>query len=62
MVELVSGAAAARWVISHTSDRRVAWHRYKTPGAVYVHRQAHTLQWRFRDSKGTLLRSGHVHC
>jgi hypothetical protein len=62
MVELVSGAAAARWVRSRTSDRRVAWHLYKTPGAVFVHRQVHTLHWTFRDSAGTRLRSGHVPC
>lgn len=62
MVELVSGAAAARWVISNTSDTRVAWHVYKTPGAVFVTHNGNTLDWEFRDFNGNVLRNGYVDC
>ena len=62
MVELVSGAAAARWVTSNTSDSRVAWRLYRVPGAVFVHHVGDTLAWEFRSSTGEVLRSGSVGC
>jgi hypothetical protein len=36
MVELVSGAGAARWVTSGSSSPKIAWRLYKVPGAVWV--------------------------
>ncbi len=62
MVELVSGAAAARWVRSNTSDSRVAWSRYQVPGAVFVKRERNTLTWQFRDFTGVVIRTGSVSC
>jgi hypothetical protein len=65
MVELVSGAAAARWVTSvtsGTSEPRVAWRLYQVPGAVFVHRVGDTLGWEFRSSTGDVLRSGSIGC
>jgi hypothetical protein len=62
MVELVSGAAGARWVRDGSSDPRVAWSRYEVPGAVFIQRVHGELVWRFRNSGGTLLRRGSVSC
>ena len=63
MVELISGAAAARWVTSTpNNDARVAWRLYKVPGAVYVTHQRNRLTWDFRDSSGASLRTGSVTC
>lgn len=65
MVELVSGAAGARWVANLRPDARVAWRQYQVPGAVYVTPDtagAPRLLWRFRDSGGNTLRSGSVTC
>lgn len=62
MVELISGAAAARWVASATSDARVAWRLYKVPGAVFVRAEDGRLAWDFRSSTGQVLRSGSVSC
>lgn len=62
MVELVSGAGAARWVTSNTSDPRVAWRLYKTPGAVWIGTSGDTLTWQFRSSAGDVLRRGSVSC
>ncbi len=62
MVELVSGAAAARWVTDATSDARVSWRLYQTPGAVFVNRVDTTLKWAFRDVNGAVLRTGTVAC
>ena len=62
MVQLVSGAAAARWVSDVTGDSRVAWRRYRVPGAVFVRRDRSTLRWEFRDSEGQVLRTGSVPC
>jgi len=65
MVELISGAAAARWVTSPpNNDPRVAWRRYQVPGALYVTHETspHALAWRFRDASGNVLRTGRVTC
>jgi hypothetical protein len=66
MVELISGAGAARWVASTANDSRVAWRLYQTPGAVWVQRtgtpQSPQLSWEFRSSSGTVLRTGSVAC
>jgi hypothetical protein len=66
MVELISGAGAARWVMSASNDKRVAWELYKTPGAVWVWRAGTLAQprlnWEFRSSKGAVLRTGSVAC
>jgi acid phosphatase type 7 len=66
MVELVSGAGAARWVASTTNEARVAWRRYRTPGAVRVSRRGTLadprLRWDFRSSTGSVLNNGSVAC
>ena len=62
MVELVSGAAAARWVANVTADSRVDWRVYRVPGAVFVSRSGDTLSWQFRDASGAVLRTGSVAC
>ena len=66
MVELISGAGAARWVASTTNEARVAWRRYRTPGAVWVSRRGtlaeSRLRWEFRSSTGSVLRKGSVAC
>lgn len=69
MVELISGAAAARWVTSVTStttNPRVLWRLYQTPGAVFVQRTndgtGDRLSWQFRSSTGEVLRSGSLGC
>ena len=62
LVELVSGAAAARWVRDGSSDPRVAWSRYEVPGAVFIEAVKGSLVWRFRNSAGSLLRRGSVTC
>lgn len=68
MVELVSGAGAARWVTSNTSSPKMAWRLYQVPGAVWVRQAtdpdtgAQSMAWEFRDSSGTVLRSGSVGC
>ena len=62
MVELVSGAAAARWVTSSSTDARVAWRIYKSPGAVFVQRVDGVMKWEFRSSTGGVLRTGSVTC
>jgi Big-like domain-containing protein len=66
MVELISGAGAARWVSTKTIEKRVAWRLYQTPGAVWVWRTGTPnqpqLTWQFRSSTGTVLRTGSVAC
>jgi hypothetical protein len=66
MVELISGAGAARWVASTTNEKRVAWRLYKTPGAVWVSPAGTPAQpqltWQFRSSTGSVLRNGSVAC
>lgn len=64
MVELISGAGAARWVTSYTPSQKIAWRLYKTPGAVWVSPSAGltSLNWEFRDSSGGVLRNGSVSC
>ena len=66
MVELISGAGAARWVASTTNEKRVAWRLYKTPGAVWVSTAGTPAQpqltWQFRSSTGSVLRNGSVAC
>ncbi len=62
MVELISGAAAARWVEVVSNEPRVAWRLYRTPGAVFVSTGAKRLTWEFRDSSGAGLRTGSVRC
>jgi hypothetical protein len=62
MVQLVSGAAAARWVAVVSDEPRVAWRLYRTPGAVFVRTEAKQLTWEFRDSSGAVLRTGNVRC
>jgi hypothetical protein len=62
MVELISGAAAARWVAVVSDEPRVAWRLYRTPGAVYVTTGLNRLDWQFRDSSGVVLRTGNVRC
>jgi hypothetical protein len=66
MVELISGAGAARWVADVVNDNRVAWRAYKIPGAVWVHgagtQTNPQLSWEFRNSSGTVLRTGSVGC
>ena len=67
MVELISGAGAARWVRGITPDNRVAWSLYQIPGAVWIVRTVDShgvssLHWEFRDSSGKVLRTGSVVC
>jgi hypothetical protein len=66
MVELISVAAAARWVTNATSDSRVSWRLYQVPGAVFVQHNGtgggQSLTWAFRNSCGTVQRSGSVAC
>jgi hypothetical protein len=66
MVELISGAGAARGVASTKNEARVAWRRYRTPGAVWVSRRVtlgeSRLTWEFRSSTGSVLRKGSVAC
>jgi hypothetical protein len=66
MVELISGAGAARWVASKTNEKRVAWRLYMTPGAVWVSAAGTPAQpqltWQFRSSTGSVLRNGSVAC
>ena len=66
MVELISGAGAARWVASVANEARVAWRLYQTPGAVWVSPAGTAaepkLTWQFRSSTGSVLRNGSVAC
>jgi hypothetical protein len=67
MVELISGAGAARWVRNLDPDPRIVWSRFRVPGALFVGLDLDApsgdrLRWTFRDVSGAALRSGSVSC